>query len=51
LTQVNVAARVFTKAALGTTPAADTPEQLSAFIASENAQWLKVARAANIKAN
>jgi tripartite-type tricarboxylate transporter receptor subunit TctC len=38
-------------AAQGAAPAADTPEQFSAFIASENAQWLKVARAANIKAN
>jgi tripartite-type tricarboxylate transporter receptor subunit TctC len=35
--------------ALGTDPASDTPEQFSAYIAAETAQWLKVARAAKIK--
>ena len=36
-------------AALGADPASDTPEQFSAYIAAETAQWLKVARAAKIK--
>jgi tripartite-type tricarboxylate transporter receptor subunit TctC len=36
-------------AALGADPAEDTPEQFSSFIASETAQWLKVARAAKLK--
>ena len=36
-------------AALGADPASDTPEQFSAHIAAETAQWLKVARAAKIK--
>jgi tripartite-type tricarboxylate transporter receptor subunit TctC len=35
--------------ALGADPASDTPEQFSAYIAAETAQWLKVARAAKIK--
>jgi tripartite-type tricarboxylate transporter receptor subunit TctC len=35
--------------ALGADPASDTPEQFSANIAAETAQWLKVARAAKIK--
>jgi tripartite-type tricarboxylate transporter receptor subunit TctC len=34
--------------ALGAEPAAGTPEEFSAYIASETAQWLKVARAAKI---
>jgi tripartite-type tricarboxylate transporter receptor subunit TctC len=38
-------------AALGADPVVDTPEEFSAFIASETAQWLKVARAAKIQAN
>jgi tripartite-type tricarboxylate transporter receptor subunit TctC len=36
-------------AALGADPASDSPEQFSAYIAAETAQWLKVARAAKIK--
>jgi tripartite-type tricarboxylate transporter receptor subunit TctC len=35
--------------ALGADPATDTPEQFSAYIAAETAQWLKVARAAKLK--
>src|SRR5664279_2780444 len=35
--------------ALGADPASDTPEQFSAYIAAEPAQWPKVARAAKIK--
>ncbi len=35
--------------ALGADPASDTPEQFSAYIAAETAQWLKVARAAKIR--
>ncbi len=34
--------------ALGADPASGTPEEFSAYIASETAQWLKVARAAKI---
>lgn len=37
--------------ALGADPASDTPEQFSAYIAAETAQWLKVAGAAKIKPN
>jgi tripartite-type tricarboxylate transporter receptor subunit TctC len=35
--------------ALGADPMTDTPEQFSAYIAAETAQWRKVARAAKIK--
>ena len=36
---------------LGAEPSSDSPEQFSAFIAAETAQWLKVASAANLQPN
>lgn len=38
-------------ATLGADPATDTPEQFSAYIAAETAQWIKVAQAAKLEPN